>query len=84
MSPTMAMFFPCQVVAQALTQAERVQQGLGGVFVRSIAGIDNGHVDFGCQELMGSGMGVTHHHHVHLHGQDVVDGVNEGLPFFHG
>ena len=73
-----------QVVAQTFSQAERVQQRLGWMFMRAIACIDNGHLNFGGQEMMRPRVRVSHHHHVHLHREDVVDRVHERLPFLHG
>ena len=72
-----------QVVGQTFSQAERIQQCLGWMFIRAIACIDNGYVNLEAKNDAPQGE-VSHHHHVHLHREDVVDRVHESLPFLHG
>ena len=74
---------PSQVFSQRFSQTERVQQGLGGMLVGAVARIDNGHIHLRRQKLMGTWVRMPHHHHVHLHRQDVVHGVHQGLSLFH-
>lgn len=68
----------------AAAQGIGIQQGLRGVFVRAVAGVDDlgGYVFR--QEYARSGIGVAHDDHVDLHRQDVVDRVDQGFAFGDG
>ncbi len=70
-------------IAEFLTDRESIQQRLRGVFVSSVACIHDVRLDVACQKMRGTDAGMSHHDHVDLHRQDVVDGVEQRFAFFY-
>ena len=68
--------------ANALLHGECIEECLGGVLVRSVSRIDDVRGHAVRQKMGNAGLGMANHYEVHLHGQDVVDGVVEGFTFF--
>ncbi len=71
-------------VAQLFANGKRVEQGLCGVFVRSIARIDDVGLDMLGEVVGRTGAAVPHHDHVDFHGQNVVDRVEQRFAFLDG
>jgi hypothetical protein len=68
---------------ELLADAVGIEQGLGRVLMGSITRIHDACIHMSAQEDRRTGIRMAHHHHVHLHGQDVVHRVHQGLPFAH-
>ena len=66
-----------------LLHGECVQKGLGGVLVGAVAGVDDVRRHAICQKLRNPRVGVPDDHDVHLHCEDVVDGVGQGFALFY-
>ena len=69
--------------ALVAADGERVEQRLGGMLMRAVAGIDHGAVDFPGQELDRAGGVVTHHDDVGVHGVERHRGVDQRLALAH-
>ncbi|MCY1555084.1 hypothetical protein D9M68_917150 [compost metagenome] len=67
--------------AQFLTNGKSIQQGLGRMLMGAISGVHNLCFYMLTEKYACTGIGVPHHHHVDLHGKNVVDGINEGFSF---
>ena len=65
--------------AEMLGHRERVEQGLRGMFVGAIAGIDDRNIEEPAEVKRRSGGGVAQHDHVGLERLDVLRGVAQGL-----
>ena len=61
---------------------QRIEQGLGRVFVAAVAGIEHGAIDFLGQKVDGAGMGMPHDQQVRVHGIERQGGVDQGLALF--
>ena len=68
-------------VALVAADGEHVQQALGGVGVAAVAGVDDADPGGGVlgDEVGGAALGVADHEHVHVHGLQVAQGVEQGL-----
>ncbi len=64
-------------IAQFLAHREGVEQGLGGVFVGAITGVNDIGRDAGREVMRRARTAVAHHDHVHFHRQNVVDRVEQ-------
>jgi hypothetical protein len=62
---------------------ERVEQRLGGVLVRAVAGIDHRAVEFACQQFDRAGGVMAHHQDVGMHGVERDGGIDQRLAFAH-
>ena len=58
-----------------------VQQSLGGMFVRAIAGINNGCIHATGKEMRNTGAFMTCHNHIDLHRTDIPDRILKRLSF---
>src|SRR5690606_30150027 len=68
-----------QVGAEALAHGEGVEQALGGMLVRAVAGVDDGDAEDVGEVERGAGGGVPDDDHVGAEGGDVFGGVAQGL-----
>ena len=66
---------------QSFGQREAVEQCLRWMLVGAIPRIDDGHANLLGEIMRRARVGMAHHHHVHLHREDVGDRIGEGLPF---
>ncbi len=69
--------------AFAIADGERVEQGLRGMFVRAVAGIEHGNIHAAGDEIGGARCRVANHDSVGAHGFERPDSVNERFAFFH-
>jgi hypothetical protein len=69
--------------SEAVADSERVEKTLRGMFVRAVAGVDDGNVEMACDEIGSTGGCVTHDQAIGLHGVERLHGVEERLAFFH-
>ena len=72
--------FPGQA-PQPLSEGKAIQQSLCGMLMGAIPSIHNGHLNLLCQIMCRTRVWVAHDDHVDLHGQNVANGVRQGLPF---
>lgn len=63
------------------SNGEHIQQGLGGVFMAAVAGVDDGGIDALCEVVGGAGCGMSDDDDVDAHGFDIFCGVDEGFAF---
>ncbi len=61
-----------------------IEEGLGGVLVGAVAGIDDAGIYVPGEEPWGAAGGMAHNDHVDLHGEDVVNGVYKCFAFGNG
>ena len=54
------------------------------MFMGSITRIHNVCLDVSCEVMRGTGACVSHHHHIHFHCENIVDGIQQGFTFFYG
>jgi hypothetical protein len=78
MSPQIATVSPA-TAALGAADGEHVEQGLGRVLVRPVAGIDHAAVDLLRQQLDGAGGVMAHHQDVGAHGVERHRRVDERL-----
>ena len=78
MSPRIATFRPFRR-AEVLLHGEGVEEPLGRVLVRPVAGVDDGDVEDLAQVVGRAGRGVADDDHVRIERLDVLGGVPEGL-----
>ena len=69
--------------AEALANGEGIEEGLGGMLMRAVAGVDDRRRQPVGQHLRRAGILVADDDHVGMHGHQVLRGVDQGLPFFH-
>jgi hypothetical protein len=74
-----------QVLEPALVAADgqRIEQGLGRVLMRAVAGVDDRRVDLLAQQGGGAGLGVADHQQVAMHGVERGGGVEQRLALVH-
>ncbi len=65
--------------AQPAPDGQCVQQGLGGVFMAAVTGIDHPAVQLARQKLGRTAVLVAHHQYVGAHGGPGGGGINQGL-----
>ena len=70
--------------ALAAADGQRVEQGLGRVLVRPVAGVDDGAVDVPRQQGHGPAVLMAHHQHVRVHGVQRHRRVDQRLALLHG
>ena len=70
-------------VAEPLADGVQVEQGLSGVGVLAVAGVDHAGLGGGGHDVGGAGVLCAADVHVHAHGVERLDGVNEGLALHH-
>ena len=58
---------------------EEVQEGLGGVLVEAVAGVDDPALETPGQVMGGAAGGMANHQQVRLHGLQIVGGVHQGF-----
>ena len=66
-----------------LAHGEGIEQGLGGMCVVAVAGVDHGGRRMARDEGGHAGRGVAHHHVINLHRLHGIDRVEDRLPFGH-
>src|SRR3990170_7888662 len=64
---------------QALAQRVQVEQGLGGMGVPAIAGVDDVSAEDGCGEVRGTAAGMAYDEHVRAEGLDGAHRVHQRL-----
>ena len=69
--------------AAAAAEGERVEQGLGGVLVGAVAGVDDGGGDFLGQQVGRAGLVVADDEEVAAHGVKGARGVEQGFALIH-
>ena len=67
----------------AVEDGARIQQGLGGVLVRAVAGVDDGHGQVARQKVRGAGRRMPHHNGVGAHGRQRVERIHQRFAFRH-
>ena len=67
--------------ALELANGKYIEQALRGVFVGTVAGVDDAAVQVLGQEVRGAGRGMPDHHDVHAHGLDILGRVDECFAF---
>ena len=72
-------FQPALVAADG----QRVEQRLGRMFVRAVAGIDHRAVDLARQQFDRAGSVVPHHQNVRMHGVQRHRGIDQGFALAH-
>src|SRR5690606_35937205 len=75
--------FSAGEIAEVLPHGEAIEQGLGRVFVRAVAGIEHGNVEEIAEVLRGSGGAVAEDDEIGVEGLDILGGVAEGFSFDH-
>ncbi|MNF03749.1 hypothetical protein D3C80_2031250 [compost metagenome] len=51
------------------------------MLVDAISGIHNAGIDMIGEEMWRAGGRVSHHHHIHFHGQDIFSRIDQGFTF---
>lgn len=62
---------------------EGIGEGLGGMFVHSIAGVDDGFSEESCGKIGGAPRAVPHHEGIQSFVSESQHGIFEGFPFGH-
>ncbi len=62
---------------------ERIEQRLGGVLMRAVAGVDDAAIDLAREQGDGAGGVMAHHENVGPHRVEGDRGVDQRLPFAH-
>jgi len=70
--------------AELFADREGIEEGLRGVLISAIAGIDDAGIYVLCEEPWGTAGGMAHNDHIDLHGEDVVNGVYQCFAFGNG
>ena len=65
------------------TDGQRVEQRLGRMLVRAVAGVDDGAIDLARQQMRGAGVVVAHDDDVGPHGVEGDRGVDQRLALLH-
>ena len=71
-------------LAKRFPNRKRVQQGLSRVLMCPVSRIYDFRIDVPREKVSCALIRMSHHDDVYLHGQDVVDGVDQGFPLFDG
>jgi len=74
-------FFGGALPLLVLADGVGVEEGLGGVRVGAVAGVDDAGVDAAGEEVGGAGLAVAQDDDVGAVGGEVAGGVEEGLAF---
>ena len=82
MSPQIATVSP-SMRPQIAADGQRVEQRLGRMFVRAVAGVDDGAIDLARQQMHGAGLMVAHDDDVGPHGVEGDRGVDQRLALLH-
>ena len=69
--------------AFVVPHGERVQQGLGGMFVGAVAGVQDGHSGVAREEVRNAGALVADHQRVGAHGNQRLHGVEQRFALLH-
>ena len=70
--------------ALVAADGERVEQRLGRMLVRAVAGIDHRAIDFAGEQLDRAGGMMAHHDQVGVHGVERDRGIDQRLALAHG
>ena len=68
--------------AEIAPDGQRVEQRLGWMLMRAVAGVDHRAIDFAGQEMHGARVMVPHHQNVGPHGVERHGGVDQRLALF--
>ena len=69
--------------AAVAADGQRVEQRLGRMLVRAVAGVDDGAIDLARQQMRGAGLMVAHDDDVGPHGVERDRGVDQRLALLH-
>jgi len=73
-------FFACHI-PEPFPDRKCIEQSLGGVFMRAVAGINDVGRNPAGKVNTGSGSRMSHHHHIYFHGEDIVHCIKQRFTF---